>query len=385
MGNENENMIKDHFLIFFPLVDWDAPWQRYQHLASRFSKTNRVVYMDCPVAITYAMRSPSGLLKKWLKLLIGKREISRNLTVYFPPPYFPFERRSKWINLINQYILFLYIKFFVKWKGPLILWVNDPYKYLMIKLLKPKIAVYDCPDAIVFKDSKKKQKIYDELKKEVLQESTVSLFTSKALLDEGKKHAKKYFYVPNGVDIQSFLQTGNRTPEEIRDLSGSILGVVGTFDERIDIGLISFVLENIQDATLLLVGPIHINMGNLVNHPRLFLAGKRRYEEIPTFIEAFDVGLIPYQLNEVTRAVYPVKLHEYLILGKPVVATNLPELDRFSDIIWIARTKEEFLQCIGAALNEKDKEIRRKRIDIAKANSWDERINQITEILRNYL
>lgn len=377
-------MIKNYLIIFFPLVDWDAPWQRYQHLASRFSKTNRVVYMDCPVAITYAMRSPLGLLKKWLKLLIGKREISRNLTVYFPPPYFPFERRSKWINFLNQYILFLYIKFFVKWKGPLILWINDPYKYLMIKLLKPKIAVYDCPDAIVFKDSKKKQKIYDELKKEVLQESTVSLFTSKALLDEGKKHAKKYFYVPNGVDIQSFLQTGNRTPEEIRDLSGSILGVVGTFDERIDIGLISFVLENIQDATLLLVGPIRINMGNLVNHPRLFLAGKRQYEEIPSFIKTFDVALIPYRVNEVTRAVYPVKLHEYLILGKPVVSTDLPEVRQFSDLVWIANTKEQFVRSIRLALNEKDELMTQERIKIARENSWEQRVSRITGILQNY-
>ncbi|MFX0201437.1 MAG: glycosyltransferase [Candidatus Hodarchaeota archaeon] len=289
------------------------------------------------------------------------------------------------MNKLNQYILYLFIKIFVRPRESPILWINDPYKYLMIKLLKPRVSIYDCPDEMLFSGNGKRKRVYGQLKKEILEQSTISFYTSKVLLEEGKMHAKNCFYVPNGVDIGSFLREKCRTPKGLAKLQGTILGVVGTFDERIDIELMSFVLENIRDATFVFVGPIGINMRDLENHPRVFLAGKRRYEEIPAFIEAFDVALIPYRLNEVTRAVYPVKLHEYLILGKPVVATSLPELEQFSDMIWVARTKEEFLHHIRAALNESDEGIRNKRIDIAKANSWDERINQITEILHNYL
>jgi glycosyltransferase involved in cell wall biosynthesis len=377
--------MKDHSIIFFPLVDWDDPWQRYQHFASLFSKENRVIYINSPAAITYFFRNPLNLFRKWLRFIRGKKRISSKLSIYDPFPCLPFGRGSRWVNRLNQYILFLYIKLFVRPKGRLIVWINNPYYSLMTRLLKPEIAVYDCPDAIVFKNSRKRQRIYDELKKEVLQESTVSLFTSKALLEEGQRFSNNCFYVPNGVDVQDFNQTGNQRPGDMRGLTGRILGVVGTFDERIDVALMSFVLENVRNVTLALVGPILVNMGELADHPRVFIAGKRRYEEIPAFVEAFDVALIPYRLNEVTRAVYPVKLHEYLILGKPVVATNLPELEQFSDIIWIAKTKEEFAEYIGAALNESQEGIRRKRMDRAKANSWDARINQITEILHNNL
>jgi len=167
-------MLKDNLIIFFPLVDWDAPWQRYQHLASRFSKNNHVVYVNSPVAITYLMKNPLTLLKKWVRFLQGKREVNPNLKCYFPPPCLPFERLSKWVNFLNQYILFLYIKIFVRPKGLLILWINDPYKYLMTKLLNPRIVIYDCPDAIVFKNNERKQKIYDQLRKKVIQASTVS-------------------------------------------------------------------------------------------------------------------------------------------------------------------------------------------------------------------
>ena len=171
----------------------------------------------------------------------------------------------------------------------------------------------------------------------------------------------------------------------MKDISGIILGVVGTFDERVDIELLEFILENIEEAILLLVGPIQTSIGKLGKHPRVLRVGKRRYEEIPSFIKRFDVALIPYRINEVTKAVYPVKLHEYLILGKPVVATDLPELEQFSDIIRIANTKEKYLHLVRLAIREKDKEIRQKRIKVAKENSWEQRTSQIIKILQQYL
>ncbi|MFX0200872.1 MAG: glycosyltransferase, partial [Candidatus Hodarchaeota archaeon] len=121
------------------------------------------------------------------------------------------------------------------------------------------------------------------------------------------------------------------------------------------------------------------------NHPRVFVAGKRRYEEIPAFIEAFDVALIPYRLNEVTRAVYPVKLHEYLILGKPVVSTDLPEVRQFSDVVFIAGSKEEFVSNVLIALKNNDQRKKRDRINVAKNNSWEKRIREISKCIQPYL
>lgn len=254
----------------------------------------------------------------------------------------------------------------------------------MIKLLKPRISVYDCPDAVVFKDDGKRQKIYDQLKVKILRESTISFFTSNVLLEEGRKYSKNCFNVPNGVDIQSFIQSGYRIPKEIGNLSGTILGVVGTFDDRIDLDLIEFILENIRDATLLFVGPLQVKMGSLIKHPRVVLTGKRAYEEIPGFIRRFDVGLIPYRINDVTKAVYPVKLHEYLMLGKPVVSTNLPEVEEFSEVVWIANSKEEFVSSIRKALQMNNRIIEKKRIATAKNNSWEKRVNQIERIIDKY-
>lgn len=340
--------------------------------------------MNSPVAITYLMKNPLTVLKKWVRFLQGKIEVNQNLTCYFPPPCFPFERLSIWVNLVNQYILFLYIKFFVKPKRNVILWINDPYKYLMIRLLRPKIAIYDCPDAIVFKNNDRKQKVYDQLKKKVIQGSTVSFFTSNVLLKEGKKYSSHCYYVPNGVDVETFVGKKYEKFDRTNKISGPILGLVGTIDERIDLDLILFVVENIPESTVLLVGPVETRLGDLWGHPRVIVTGKKGYEEIPFFINQFDVGLIPYCVNELTEAVYPVKLHEYLILGKPVVSTALPEVKEFSDVVWIAKSKDEFVRGIRKALDDNNALIEEKRIKIAQENSWPKRARRIEKIIARY-
>jgi glycosyltransferase involved in cell wall biosynthesis len=254
----------------------------------------------------------------------------------------------------------------------------------MIKLLRPEIAVYDCPDAIVFKKNDWKQKIYDQLKERVLEESTVSFFTSKALLKGGRKSSDHCYYVPNGVSFETFLQKKYEKTRIIKKCSEKILGVVGTVDERIDLDLIVYVLENIRESILFLVGPVKMKMGNLTHHPRVVLTGQRAYEEMPSFINHFDVGLIPYRINEVTKAIYPVKLHEYLILGKPVVSTDLPEVRQFSDLVWIAGSRERFVWCIRKALEDSNAIRKAKRIEIAKRNSWEKRLDQIEKIIVKY-
>src|SRR5207248_11452063 len=84
------------------------------------------------------------------------------------------------------------------------------------------------------------------------------------------------------------------------------------------------------------------------------LLGERSHEEVPRYIKAFDVGLVPYRLSDYTGSVYPVKLNEYLAMGIPVVATDLPEIRRFNaehgEVIAIAPDADDFAARIADAL-----------------------------------
>ena len=94
------------------------------------------------------------------------------------------------------------------------------------------------------------------------------------------------------------------------------------------------------DVSFVLVGPEQTDMSALRAFPNVHLLGKKSHAEVPRYVKAFDVGLVPYRLTDYTANVYPTKLNEYLAMGMPVVATDLPEIRRFNrdhgDIVSVA-------------------------------------------------
>jgi glycosyltransferase involved in cell wall biosynthesis len=60
-------------------------------------------------------------------------------------------------------------------------------------------------------------------------------------------------------------------------------------------------------------------------HDKLILAGRKPYEEIPAFVAAADLCILPaYPDVEVMQHIVPIKLYEYMAMGKPVISTRLP-------------------------------------------------------------
>jgi glycosyltransferase involved in cell wall biosynthesis len=58
---------------------------------------------------------------------------------------------------------------------------------------------------------------------------------------------------------------------------------------------------------------------------RIILAGQQPYQEIPAFIAAADICLLPaYAGEEIMQDIVPIKMYEYMAMGKPVITTKLP-------------------------------------------------------------
>jgi teichuronic acid biosynthesis glycosyltransferase TuaH len=371
--------MKDHLIIFFPLVDWDAPFQRYQYLAKALSRTNKVIYFEPSLSIKYFVKKPGLLWRRLLRASRVKKKVARNLFTLNSPPVLPYGNITRFINYINQFFIFLLIKIFtidLRKRKRLCLWISEAAHYPLIKWLKPEISIYDCTDAIIFRDSKK-QGYHNGLRYRTIRESSASFFTSQLYFREGQAYSRNCHYVPNGVDVKNFRKTHYRVPEELKKIRRPILGFVGTLDARMDRELIDAILIGKPEASLVFVGPLVNNSWKFENEDRVLLLGKREYEEIPDFINQFDVALIPYRLYENTQYMYPVKLHEYLILGKPVVATDLPEMRQFSDIVYIARNPGDFVTKIEKALKATDEGSKQKRIETALANTWDHRLEMM--------
>ena len=66
---------------------------------------------------------------------------------------------------------------------------------------------------------------------------------------------------------------------------------------------------------------VKIDPADLPQRPNIHYLGGKRYDELPAYLAGWDVGFMPFAINESTRFISPTKTPEYLAAGRPVVST----------------------------------------------------------------
>ncbi|MHC1709799.1 MAG: glycosyltransferase [Methanomassiliicoccales archaeon] len=109
------------------------------------------------------------------------------------------------------------------------------------------------------------------------------------------------------------------------------------------------------------------------------------FSEMPKFIKASDVCILPFIENEITRNIVPIKIIEYLAAGKPVISTALPGIvQEFGDdgLIHYMHTPEEIMTVLKTALNDGANEIRTDRVkNFVDEQSWENKVIQFKEMV----
>ena len=131
---------------------------------------------------------------------------------------------------------------------------------------------------------------------------------------------------PSGVEPEHFAGARRRRTEEPRP-ARPVAGYVGVIDERLDLSLLADLAAALPEWDIEVVGPVvKIDAASLPAAPNLHYPGPRPYAELPDVMAGFDVGLMPFALNEATRSISPTKTLEYLAAGLPVVSTRVPDV-----------------------------------------------------------
>jgi glycosyltransferase involved in cell wall biosynthesis len=187
--------------------------------------------------------------------------------------------------------------------------------------------------------------------------------------------------VPHGVDFDHFARarTGPLpVPDDLTDLSGPIVGFTGLVERWIDVDLVGWLAREIPHATFVMVGRVAIPAERLPSAPNLRWLGARPYERLPEYGARFDAAIIPYHLNAQVHAANPLKLREYLSMGLPIVSVSTPEIDKFEQVVRIARTPAAFRDALASALSEPltaDSIARRQAV--AREGTWAARVDEI--------
>jgi len=208
---------------------------------------------------------------------------------------------------------------------------------------------------------------------ELVRQCDLLVVTGQELVRKFKQRQLNPLLVRNGADFEFFRAV---TPNNLlADIRGPIVGYFGAIADWIDLDLIEEVARLRPNYSFVLIGQIFgRDVSKLKALPNVFLLGNKSYADIPAYLLHFDVCIIPFLLNQVTKATDPVKLYEYFSLGKPVVATDMQELSQCSELLYIGKGPLDFAAKLDLALDETDDGLKSRRIAFASENTWASRV-----------
>ena len=195
---------------------------------------------------------------------------------------------------------------------------------------------------------------------------------------------KKAMFLDHGVDYDCFAGAlqNSYVPEEMRQIPHPILGFYGGIDEHTtDISLVEKVADLLKDFSIVLIGSSSLDLSSLASRRNVHLLGQKPYDQIPHYAKCFDVCFMPWQQNKWIQACNPIKLKEYLALGKPVVSTPFKELCGYDGLVAVACDAVAFADAVRKVLRQNCPELVLQRQKSVSESTWDIKAQQVLRTL----
>jgi len=370
---KNCALLDNYNIICFSHLRWNFVFQRPQHLMSRFSGANRVIYWEEPVYLS-DQATPNLNLCDCLAtgVLIATPQLCAG------------EDRANDAAILKG----LLDKLVASLSGPLVRWYYTPMMLPFSAHVAADRVIYDCMDELAnFKNSPPELL---RLEQQLLDAADV-VFTGGYSLYEAKRdrHPNVHAF-PSSVDVSHFAAARalGEDPADQAAIRHPRLGFYGVVDERMDIDLLASIADSRPEWSLVIVGPIvKIDPADLPRRPNIHYLGGKKYEELPAYLRGWDVALMPFAINDATRFISPTKTPEYLAGGRPVVSTPITDVIRhYSQLpgVWIAGNEDEFVRfCQNAiTLRAGSKEWLGKVDGMLSQTSWDKTFARMAELIK---
>jgi UDP-galactopyranose mutase len=356
-------------LLCFSHLRWGFVFQRPNHLLSRFSKHQRVFFIEEPIF-------HDGEDKLHIE--------NYNENLYVVTPHMQHRANGKDVikqqqKMISSLILQMQVKRYYSW-------YYTPMALPFTGHLNPELVIYDCMDELsAFKFAPPELTIRE---KELFQKADI-VFTGGHSIYENKKNAHHNIYAfPSSIDKSHFGKARKirKDPEDQKHIARPRFGFFGVIDERFDINLIKKVAKAKPEWQFVLLGPVvKIDPAALPKLSNIHYLGGKKYEELPNYLAGWDIAMIPFAINESTRFISPTKTPEYLAAGKPVISTPIRDVVSpygNNKLVHIVNNVEEFIAAAEAELARKRRSSWVKKVDeFLEGNSWDRTWSQMVRLI----
>jgi glycosyltransferase involved in cell wall biosynthesis len=382
-------VLEGYDVIAFAFADWHASWTLPQQVATRLAPQNRVLYVDVPRPFVYFLRKPDT---QGAGAWEGPRvqEIRPNFHVYHPPHVFlpighlPYTA-GQWALTRNGRLLARLVKKAAAQLGfgKPILWNFSILHGMAVENMERLVNLYDTGDEWTsYMKNTTGRRLVEWIEERLCRQADVVFVGTENMKTRRAGWNPETYVVHHAADYAHFSKAAlpeTPIPDDVARLPRPIIGTVGVMDAaRFDMDLIVHLATQRPQWSVVLVGPARADMDlrPLQGIPNVHVLGNRAIADLPSYLKAFDAAVVPYKVNEATRNIYPLKLHEYLATGKPVVSAALPALRPYGDVVAIAESYSDFVAKIERSIQEDTAAKREARQAVARRNSWEQRVEE---------
>lgn len=365
-------------VLFFPMCDWHTRTQRSQQMARLLAgRGHRCVYFNPHLGLEYIL--PYALEKESRIAELHPRILEAH--VHLPREH-AYHRRlltqdetERVYGAAHRLIAAASIYTAVQMVS-LPIWLDAA---LALRRDFGFPIVYDCHDHLAGFENISGEIVARE--RDLLREADMVVFSSQRLQEVVTARCPEI--ATRSVMVRNAGAKWPERPAAARPAgSRPRAGYVGSLDHWFDVDLLDHAAGQLPQVEFQLVGRVeHARVHRLRRHRNVQFTGEVRHEALPEYLSQLDLALIPFALNELTRATNPIKLYEYFSFGLPVVSTRLPEVERYGDLVYIADTPSQFSQQINRALSEDAAPLRARRQAVLEDENWPRRAAEMQDAI----
>ena len=377
-------MIEGQDIICF-CNDWDGDPLSKKHIMSRLAKRNRVLWVNSvgvrnPTASVYDFKR---VLQKVRAFSSGHKKVADSIHV-LTPLVIPFHgsAMARWINRKALRWSLLRACRQLGFCNP-ITWVFIPASGEVAGTLNEKALVYHCVDEYSEFSGTDKSALL-AIERHLIEKSNCVIVCSDRLLESKRRFNEKTFLVTHGVDVAHFRKAcdpATIVPDEIKAIRRPIVGFFGLIADWVDLDLVRFLADARPEWNFVLLGKVTTDTRIVAGLPNIHLLGPKPYQDLPGYAKAFDVGILPFAINELTLNSNPLKLREYLAAGLPVVSTAIPEAEKLTGALKVGHSNGEFLTHLDAIIQSGRTGPQISISSQMDEESWDSKVEQLSQIV----
>jgi len=358
------------------------------HIAEELARNNRLLYVEAAGqrAPRASKRDYKKIIEKLKKAWSRPTPITKNIFL-FSPIILPFHRYGI-VRKFNKVLLKIFMKRALRslsFDDPL-LWIFMPHYSALIGSVPARGIVYYVVDEYSSQPNVDVEAI-KQMEAQVLDKADVVFAVSDKLVESKRGSNSNVYLSTHGVDVEKFARAQDSNgplPPDISGIRRPIAGFFGLIEDWIDLDLVRYLAGKLPDVSFVFVGSVVQDIGELEKYENVHFLGHKPYDVLPDYLRAFDVGLLPYKLNEQVINSNPKKLREYLAGGKPVVSARVREVERYGDLVDIADDPGQFVEAVKRAIDQDSPSAVAKRTAAVEGESWSAKVERISEIVAGH-